>query len=67
MPDRTELTYEERAVFGTCPACGAKHGEPCDGRVGIPVGRTVSGEPPAEGAHLGRLMNAPRWKAVSYE
>jgi hypothetical protein len=55
-----DLTYEERATWGTCPVCGAADGVPCDGYVGIPLGRTATGEPPKDGVHLGRLQNAPR-------
>ena len=54
-----KLTYEERAVWGECPVCHAKHGEKCDFSVGIPLGVNVNGEHPKDGAHFGRLMNAP--------
>jgi len=55
-----DTTYEERATWGECPICHAKHGEPCDPGVGFPLGMTLSGRPPTDGAHLGRLNNAPR-------
>lgn len=54
-----ELTYEERATWGECPICQAKHGEWCDGMRGIAVGRTVDGGVPENGVHLGRLNKAP--------
>jgi hypothetical protein len=54
-----ELSFEDRAKWGECPVCHAKDGEACNGHVGILLGRTVSGEPPADGAHLGRLQRAP--------
>ena len=54
-----ESTYEERATWGECPACHAKHGEPCNPDVGIPLGVNINGMPPREGAHLGRLQRAP--------
>lgn len=57
-PER-ELTYHERAVWGTCSVCGAPHGKACNPDVGIPLGRNVLGESPREGAHLARLNNAP--------
>lgn len=54
-----ELTYEDRATWGTCPVCAAHHGEYCNSSVGIPLGRNIHGEPAKEGAHLGRLQQAP--------
>ena len=54
-----ELTYEERATWGTCPVCGAEDGQPCDGHVGLAMGLNVNGEPPKDGVHLGRLQRAP--------
>lgn len=54
-----ETTLEERTTWGTCPVCGAEHGKKCNPEVGIPLGRTVSGAPPQDGAHLGRLSRAP--------
>ena len=55
-----ELTLEERMVLGHCPICHAEHGDPCHPGVGIPLGRLVSGLPPTEGVHLGRIQRAPR-------
>lgn len=55
-----ELTYHERAVYGTCPVCGAGHGNPCNPDMGIPLGFNINGERARAGAHLGRLNNAPR-------
>lgn len=54
-----ELSFEERATWGECPACHAKDGQPCDPSVGIAVGQNIYGQPPQEGAHLGRLQAAP--------
>ena len=51
----TELTYEERATWGTCAACGASHGDPCDADIGWHLG----GVRPDNGVHLCRLQNAP--------
>lgn len=50
MQEQTrELSYDERASWGECPSCGAKHGEWCkDAKQG-----------PQHGVHLGRLTNAP--------
>ncbi len=50
------ISYEEAAVWGKCPACGAPPGESCNPDVGIHMGRTQQ-----DGAHLGRLQAAPRW------
>lgn len=54
------LTFEERCKWGDCPVCGAKDGEPCHSEVGFALGVTVSGQRPTDGAHLGRINNAPR-------
>lgn len=54
-----ELTFEERAIWGECAICGAKHGERCRGEVGIALGQNVRWQPPADGAHLARLNAAP--------
>lgn len=59
MARERELTYEERATYGVCPVCKAADGEWCDGNIGIPLGRTVSGGLPANGVHLGRISMAP--------
>ena len=56
-----ETTYEQRATWGECPVCHAQHGEPCDGNIGFALGTTASGERPIDGAHLGRLQNAPKF------
>lgn len=56
-----ELTYKERAVWGTCPICGAEPGKSCRVDVGMPILNdrgTVVRE--GEGVHLGRIQNAPR-------
>jgi hypothetical protein len=54
-----EATYEERATWGECPACHAKHGERCNPNVGFALGTNVNGMPPSDGAHIGRLQKAP--------
>ena len=59
-----DATYEERATWGTCQCCGAKHGEKCDPNKGWPFGMTVNGLPAQNGAHFGRLQAAPRRVAL---
>lgn len=54
-----ELTQEERFTWGECPVCSVKHGERCNGDVGIALGRNIHGEIPEGGVHLGRLERAP--------
>lgn len=54
-----ELTFEERSKWGRCPVCGAPDGEPCHPEIGFPLGMTVNGIRPTDGAHLGRLRDAP--------
>lgn len=54
-----DATYAERATWGECPACHAKHGQPCNPSVGFPLGMNADGSLPLEGAHLGRLLTAP--------
>lgn len=62
MRDRA-LTYNERATYGECPVCSAKHGERCDPNVGVPWGMNA----PENGVHLGRLSSAPtRVREVPY-
>ncbi len=51
-----ELTWDEQATWGTCAACGASHGEPCDPDIGWALG----GVRPQNGAHLCRIKNAPQ-------
>ena len=58
-PER-ELSYEERAVWGTCPVCQADPGQECDPDQGVPLGWTASGGITDGRAHLGRLRLAPR-------
>ena len=55
------LTYDERAAWGTCPVCRAEHGERCSSAFGIPLGQSAAGGPPENGVHLGRLQAAP-WR-----
>ncbi len=55
-----DTTPEERMTWGECPVCHAKHGEACNGAVGIPFGRNVHGQVPTEGVHVARIQNAPR-------
>lgn len=66
MPDyereEMELTYDERAVFGTCRVCGKGPGQWCDGTMGL----TFGGQIPEHGVHLGRLQAAPRKRVISY-
>ena len=55
--DRQELTYDERATWGQCPACHAQHGEWC---------HDAQQSATRKGVHLGRLTAAPRYKEVRY-
>ena len=56
-----DLTPAERFVWGECPICGVKDGEPCHADVGVQFGTRVDGRRmrDGEGAHLARLNNAP--------
>lgn len=56
-----DTTYEERATWGECPVCHAAHGEWCHAEIGLQLGVKVGGGrmQTGEGAHLGRLRNAP--------
>jgi hypothetical protein len=54
---KRQLTYDERAVWGTCPICGAEMGQPCDGSIGYYVGCLPNKS--QGGAHMGRLQAAP--------
>ena len=56
-----ELSFDDRARWGECPVCHAPHGTFCYADVGIQLGQRVDGRPmkDGEGAHLGRLQNAP--------
>lgn len=56
-----ELTYDERATFGECRVCGAKHGQWCNGNFGIQLGMSLTGKPVEHGVHLGRLQSAPKF------
>ena len=57
-----ETTFEERATWGTCPTCKAGPGEWCYADAGIQLGTPAGGGrmKDGDGAHLGRLQNAPR-------
>ena len=57
-PER-ELSFSEKATWGTCPACEASHGEKCYGAIGFPLGKNINGQIDPDGAHLGRLRNSP--------
>jgi len=52
-----ELTFDERALWGTCPVCKAGPGTWCDLNVGILAALNMCQE--TRGAHLGRLQAAP--------
>jgi hypothetical protein len=62
MIELRKLTVEERAVWGLCPVCHSGHGKPC-------MAMTADGKPSrlleTKGAHLGRLVNAPKVAAES--
>lgn len=53
------LTFQERAVWGKCPACGAEDGEACNSDVGL-VPYFVGHSSDAPRVHLGRISSAPR-------
>ena len=57
-----ESTHDERSTWGRCPVCGAAPGAWCDPEVGLQLGVMANGGrmQQGEGAHLGRLQNAPR-------
>lgn len=55
-----ELTYDERATWGTCLVCRANDGEWCNSAMGIALGSTPTGRPPERGVHLARLNAAPQ-------
>ena len=56
-----ELSFDERAKWGTCGVCGAKHGEFCHADVGLQLGFPLGGGrmKDGDGAHLARLQAAP--------
>ena len=65
-----DTTLDERMKWGTCPVCGATHGNYCRSEFGLHVGRKADGSAlkTGEGAHLGRLQKAPhRVKLVPVE
>jgi hypothetical protein len=62
-----DLTFDERSKWGTCPACKATEGNPCHPEVGFSLGVNINGERPTEGAHLGRLNNAPDRRVITFE
>lgn len=51
---KRQLSTAERAVFGTCSVCGAGQGKPC-----IEAEATGTMARMMDGAHLGRLTEAP--------
>jgi len=57
-----ELTYDERATWGTCPICNATPGQWCDGEIGLRFG----GQIPHHGVHIARLQAAPTKRVISY-
>ncbi len=64
MMNVRELKFEERAKWGTCPVCGAEHGQSCDRSIGNPsvaVDDSIIGPRAGllTGAHYGRLSRAP--------
>jgi hypothetical protein len=61
MGERRLATYAERATWGTCPACKAEPGQPCNSDVGIALGANIDGQRPSEGVHLGRIQRAPTY------
>jgi hypothetical protein len=57
------LSWEERAIYGICPVCRSKQGEPCKQDVD---GEMITLLDPkiGEGAHIARLINAPQELAI---
>lgn len=54
-PERDALP-SERALYGTCPMCGARDRIPCHGRTSLEMVSSVN----ATDAHMSRLSAAPR-------
>ncbi len=59
------LTIDERAIWGDCPVCGAKHGEPCDPTQGVSLGVSAEFAETGPCAHAARLLNAPQRAAIA--
>lgn len=61
MARERELTWEERIRWGKCFVCSAEDGEFCHSEVGLTLGQKTDGSrlKTGEGAHIGRLNNAP--------
>lgn len=57
-PTIRHLSTAERFTYGECPVCHVSHGVSCL-PIGFPLGQTVSGGFPSEGAHLARVQRAP--------
>jgi hypothetical protein len=49
-------TQQERARWGTCPACRAKHDEPCDPNIRFALGRNAYGHAPVRACSQGASM-----------
>lgn len=65
-----ELSFDDRARWGSCPVCQAEDGEYCYAEIGIQLGIKVDGSrmKTGEGAHLARLSAAPnRVHEVKYD
>lgn len=54
-PITQELTFEEKAVWGTCEHCGVGPGEFC-----------VDDQHKQEGAHLVRILAAPKFRVITF-
>jgi hypothetical protein len=63
MEQPRELTFAERATWGTCSICGAEDGEWCYAEIGLQLGCHVDGSRmrTGEGVHASRLIAAPTW------
>jgi hypothetical protein len=59
--ETVELTFERKAVYGTCPICHAPPRQACHSLVGLQLGVHPDGSrmQDGEGAHLERLQDAP--------
>jgi hypothetical protein len=62
-----QLTYEERATWGTCPVCEAQHGKQCEAAPADIDYFQFDGAFSGFGAHAARLYNAPHAAAISDE
>jgi len=60
MIELTKLRYALRAIWGVCPVCYARPGEPC-------IAATTDDMAIYRGTHVARLINAPKYAALPNE